>query len=285
MQFLSSLFLLASLIYSVSAHTTMSYPLPRSHIFNPNTLFKDYTCLTSPLNGGVGCLPKPFPCGGYPVDTKFSTVLIAGQKFNVTFYNPAAPNPDSSTDQARHNGGLCEFALSYNGGKTWTKIATYHKTCPDVLFGWTVKIPENAPTCDTLGQCIFSWSWINAAGNLEFYQNCADVKIIGKSITPLPEIDITKANLPDFEDAFFPEGDPSNSGNAKGSGPLAKDIAENLKPFPTKPEPEYASETIKCVEDKKSPYYIVYNNGKKTTHKCKGTKVCHQKDNNIVCKK
>ncbi|RHZ74359.1 hypothetical protein Glove_225g55 [Diversispora epigaea] len=285
MKFLTSLFLLASLIYSVSAHSSMSYPLPRGHPLNPNAPVKDYNCITAPLNGGVTCAPKPFPCGGYPVDTQFGTVLNAGEIFEVKFYNPGAPNPVPSSNQGRHNGGLCEFALSYDAGQTWTKIATYHKTCPDVFFGWKVKIPENAPSCTKLGQCIFSWSWINAVGNRELYQNCADVKIIGKSTTPLPKIDITKANLPMFPNTITPEGDPANTGNAKGSGPLASDVEANLKPFsttntqsiPPPKKPKCVNGAFKCKNSKKSPIYTICKNGKNVTLKCPGTLVCDQK--------
>lgn len=238
MKFLSSLFVLATLVYSASAHTTMSYPLPRGHPLNPFASVKDYSCLVAPLNGGPGCAPKPFPCGGYKPDTQFGTTLNAGEVFDVKFYNPSAgSNPSPDANQARHNGGLCEFALSYDGGKTYTKIATYHKTCPDVFFNWKVKIPDNAPTCDKLGDCIFSWSWINAVGNREFYQNCADVKIIGKSNTPLPKTGITVANLPGYPNVT-PEGDPSNNGNAKGSGPLPEDVAANLKGSGSGPGPD-----------------------------------------------
>jgi len=125
---------------------------------------------------------------------------------------------------------LCEFALSYDGGNTYTKIATYHKTCPDIFFtGWKVKIPDNAPSCDNAGKCIFSWSWINAIGNREFYQGCADIKIVGNSTKALPIIDITKANFPPlFNKIITPDSD-GNTGNSKGSGPLAEDVKANLK--------------------------------------------------------
>ncbi|CAG8563069.1 10997_t:CDS:2, partial [Diversispora eburnea] len=257
----------------------MSYPPARGHPLNPNTVV-DRDCLTAPLNGGPGCPAKPFPCGGYPVDSAFGVTFNAGQVFEVQFQNPGVPNPTDTSDQGRHNGGLCEFALSYNGGSTWTKIATYHRTCPDVFYRWPVKIPENAPTCDTLGQCILSWSWINALGNREFYQNCADVRIMGQSTTPLPIIDITKANLPEFGTTLTPEGDPANTGNARGSGPLAEDVTANLQPFapgttntqpsPKKPSPSCEEGIIRCVRNNRSPYYIACHNGKKTTLKCKG---------------
>ncbi|CAG8605179.1 4084_t:CDS:2 [Ambispora leptoticha] len=223
-----------SCVAVVSAHTTIVYPLPRGHPLNPNAAVKDYTCITAPLTPSGNCSTgKPFPCGGYPKDTNITQVFYAGDIISVKFWTSSVPNgpqPGSeSTDQARHNGGLCEFSLSYDGGKTYTVIATYHQTCPDIFFDWKVKIPDAAPSCDNPGNCIFSWSWINANGNREFYQNCADIKLIGNSTRPLPIIDITRANLPPlFTNNVTPPGDPANTGNFKGSGPSSYDISANL---------------------------------------------------------
>jgi len=211
----------------------MKSPLPRGHPLNPNAAKKDTACITAPLIGGIGCPRKTFPCGGYPVDKKITQVFKAGEIINITFWNPNFPNgpspADAKSDQARHNGGLCEFALSYDGGKTYTVIGTYHKTCPDIFFSWPIKIPDNAPNCDNPGQCIFSWSWINAVGNREFYQNCADVKIEGNSTKPLPIKDITRANFPPlFPKIYTPQGDRANTGDQKGSGPSQSDVAGNM---------------------------------------------------------
>ncbi|RIA91932.1 Lytic polysaccharide monooxygenase, partial [Glomus cerebriforme] len=199
MKFSSALFaIFATFIASVSSHSSMSFPPTRSHPLNKNAADIDFDCILAPLNGGSGCAPKKFPCGGYPQDKKIVTTFKAGEVIS-----------DKQKDQARHNGGLCEFSLSYDGGKTYTVIATYKKTCPDIFFdGWKVKIPENAPSCDSPGNCIFSWSWINAVGNREFYQNCADIKLEGNATEPLPIIDITRANLPPlFNKIVTPEGD------------------------------------------------------------------------------
>ncbi|KAG9302543.1 hypothetical protein G9A89_007247 [Geosiphon pyriformis] len=233
MKFTGSLAFLASSLALVSAHSSMMNPLPRGHPLNPNAATKDFACITAPYNGGAGCPVKPFPCGGYQPDTKVTQVYKAGEIIDVKFWNPNFPNAltaaDADRDQARHNGGLCEFSLSYDGGVTYTVIATYHRTCPDIFFSWKVKIPENAPTCDKPGKCIFSWSWINALGNREFYQNCADVKIVGKSTKPLPIIDITRVNLPPkFPTIISPTGDSANRGNEKGSGPLQSDVDANM---------------------------------------------------------
>ncbi|CAG8445613.1 3682_t:CDS:2 [Ambispora leptoticha] len=233
MKFFSTFGILTSCVAAVSAHSSMVFPAPRGHPQNPNAAVKDYNCITAPLNPGAVCSGKTFPCGGYPMDTQITQVFHAGDIVSVKFWNsqfPNGPQPgDAGANQARHNGGLCEFALSYDGGVTYTVIGTYHETCPDIFFDWKVKIPENAPSCDNPGKCIFSWSWINAVGNREFYQNCADIKLVGNSTKPLPIIDITRANLPpQFPQIMTPPGDPDNSGNAEGSGPSASDVSANL---------------------------------------------------------
>ncbi|CAI2161952.1 15866_t:CDS:1 [Funneliformis geosporum] len=234
MKFSSALIaVFATLVSTVSSHTTISFPPPRGHPLNENAAVQDFECISAPLNGGSGCAPKKFPCGGYPKDKKIVTTFNAGEVFEVKFFNqnfPELKDEDKQNDQARHNGGICEFALSYDGGESYTVIATYKKTCPDIFFdGWKVKIPENAPSCDSPGDCIFSWSWVNALGNREFYQNCADIKIVGNATEPLPIIDITRANLPPlFEKILTPEGDDSNNGNAIGSGPRKEDVEANL---------------------------------------------------------
>jgi hypothetical protein len=213
---------------AVCGQMAIQYPVPRGHPSNKYSTFKDSACITAPLNGGAGCPPKPFPCGGYPIDSQVTTVLKAGEVFNVSFWHPDQ-NVTNVPSEERHNGGLCEFALSYDGGKSYTVIATYHKTCPDIFFTWPVKIPQHAPSCYTRGQCIFSWTWINAIGNREFYQNCVDVRIEGDATEPLPIRDITRANLPPvFTEIIVPDGDPSNSGNAEGSGPNASDVTANM---------------------------------------------------------
>ncbi|CAG8642208.1 31667_t:CDS:2, partial [Racocetra persica] len=291
---ITTLITLFSTISIVSAHTSMLYPPVRGHPKNPNAAVKDFDCIIAPLNGDGGCKPKPFPCGGYPVDSQIVTTFKAGQVIDVKFFNPNFPDiktADPSRDQARHNGGLCEFALSYDGGKTYTVIATYHKTCPDIFFeNWKVKIPENAPSCDNPGKCIFSWSWINAVGNREFYQNCADIKLIGNSTEALPIIDITRANLlPVFTNIITPEGDPLNSGNAKGSGPLPEDVKANLalkigpdskknnpndganKPSESNATcPDSDNGKMTCVNAGASSDFATCSNGKQVIRQCPG---------------
>lgn len=59
--------------------------------------------------------------------------------------------PPKNIEQARHGGGMCEFSLSYDGGKSFHVIGTYTKTCPDAAYKWPIKIPDNVPSCNDPG--------------------------------------------------------------------------------------------------------------------------------------
>ncbi len=255
--------------------------MPRAHPlsfkFGLDNKDIDFECMEGPLNKGKNtekCVKKElnFPCGGYVPNEKLVTRFEAGQIFNVSFFSQGLNdsiffNNDQNRfyvdkelfdknhakdNQGRHNGGDCEFALSYDGGRSFTKIATYHKSCPDMAYNWTVKIPENAPSCKTgvndkkLGDCIFSWNWLSNITQ-EFYQNCADIEIIGNLTAPLKIVDITKANLagifdtkiniigekpkcaPDFIEDSSPGSGKVAICNAEGNGPLTIDTDTNLR--------------------------------------------------------
>jgi len=214
------------LLSSASAHCDMGYPPPRAHPLIKLAAGIYYECIMGQINECVDCAPKPLLCGGYKPDKKFGTVIKAGEVIKVNFYNqnvPRGKKDDRSKNQGRHNGGLCQFSLSYDGGKNFVVISEYHRTCPDVFYDWKVKIPDNIPSCDKLGKCIFSWSWINNTGNREFYQNCADVKIIGKKGAPaLKGPKMLIANLKGYP-TLTPPGEQPFRGNFAGKGPLKGD--------------------------------------------------------------
>ncbi|KAJ3128716.1 hypothetical protein HK098_003708 [Nowakowskiella sp. JEL0407] len=181
----------------------------------------------APLNGGSGCKPKPFPCG-YRKDAVITQTLKAGELINVSFMNQNFPKGgrkgDEKKDQGRHSGGLCEFSLSVDDGKSFHMIANYSRGCPDIFFKFPVRIPNNIPTSDN---AIFAWTWINASGN---HMNCADVTLIGISSGVLSGPDITKANLPGvrgFDRTIFPYADVNSISNAKGPGPNESEINRN----------------------------------------------------------
>ncbi|KAJ2672606.1 hypothetical protein IWW42_002760 [Coemansia sp. RSA 1085] len=101
----------------------------------------------------------------------------AGQQVTIKF-NPSA---------AIHSGGHCQFSISYDNGKTFAVIHEELQYCflgskpasvtntPQV-HEYSFTLPKNLPSSD---KAVFSWTWINASGNREFYMNCADVSIKG----------------------------------------------------------------------------------------------------------
>ncbi|KAJ2007001.1 hypothetical protein H4R26_001056 [Coemansia thaxteri] len=101
----------------------------------------------------------------------------AGQPVTVEFHPHAAV----------HGGGHCQFSLSYDGGKTFVVIHDELRYCftggptssnTATTLTYTFNLPASLPSSD---KAVFSWSFFNAIGNREFYQNCADVSISGSS--------------------------------------------------------------------------------------------------------
>ncbi|KAJ1658710.1 hypothetical protein IWQ61_002095 [Dispira simplex] len=222
---------LSALVVGCLGHMYPSTPCMRGSPL-PNCKYpKPDFDLTSPIgSGGNPAFPichhtEPYPS---PVAT-----YQAGSSITVTFETSAI-----------HNGGNCEFSLSYDGGKTFVSIQTILKTC--FLNGKTfnVPIPKDAPS----GKTVFAWSWVNATGNREFYMTCSDIEIQGtpggKIVGPrmiTPNYDASSPHIGEFGNgkadggakyytdrptitvtasggASVPEG---NSGNQKPSGGVA----------------------------------------------------------------
>ncbi|KAF9958909.1 hypothetical protein BGZ72_010721 [Mortierella alpina] len=200
-----------------------------------NSGFVDYNCRDAPLyvdcGGGVG---KTFPCGGYPPDTQVVQSFQAGQVINVRFGNaqfgsPGQPPLTPGSNQARHAGGLCEFSLSYDQGRTFGVFARYHGSCPDMFYDWPVKLPENLPSCES---CIFGWSWINAAATqAEYYMACADIKIVGANSggSLPPEIANTPLRLANMPGYSYYRAAGDQYGNTKSDGPNPSEVALNMQ--------------------------------------------------------
>ncbi|KAJ1718636.1 hypothetical protein LPJ61_006535, partial [Coemansia biformis] len=172
---------IAALAGSAAAHMALTYPCPR---YSPHCATKprlpagvadyDYSLKTplSSSNGGSKPLCKYTKAWPQPVAS-----WTAGQSVTVTFQK----------DGAGHGGGHCQFSMSYDGGKTFVVIHEELEHCffngpstsnqPQV-FQYTFNLPQALPASNS---AIFSWSWVNAMGNREFYMNCADVTISGTS--------------------------------------------------------------------------------------------------------
>jgi hypothetical protein len=118
-----------------------------------------------PFNGGADLNPAQAMCHGSR--GKHNEPLQAGGSLAVKLEGTAS-----------HNGGGCQFGLSYDNGNSFTLLMTTDVSCP-IKLDWNVPIPAEAPSCDS---CVFAWGWIpKSSGGPEYYMNCAEVQVIGKS--------------------------------------------------------------------------------------------------------
>lgn len=169
----------------------MTSPAPRKSQFHSAYLSEqnvDYA-MNSPLNNGF-----PYPCRGYPQGASAGT-YSAGSAIHVTIAGEAA-----------HNGGHCQFALSYDNGENFVVVKDVRNNC---LIGsgleFDIVIPPGAPSSDNV---VFAWSWINKTGNREYYMNCADIKVQGSNRGRLTGPKLLVANIPGYPliDEFTVEG-------------------------------------------------------------------------------
>ncbi|KAG0332527.1 hypothetical protein BG000_009943 [Podila horticola] len=142
-------------VLSVDAHVALKSPCPRYGAFAgcpapPKGQKIDYDIRT-PI-GVHGRVDFPI-CKHKAPFTGKRAVYKAGQTIKTDYDVGAA-----------HGGGHCQWALSYDNGKTW-------------VYSANVKIPANAPS----GKVTFMWLWNNAIGNRELYSNCADIEIKGSN--------------------------------------------------------------------------------------------------------
>ncbi|KAF9912401.1 hypothetical protein EC991_011093 [Linnemannia zychae] len=210
---LGILLLAAVLLGSTEAHVALAYPVPRGGFG------------TKQFNGRVhtwvGYEKFKYPCGGFKPGP--TTNLKAGQLIPVRFWTGGMDEVDTLPKKkvrktSRHGGGMCEFSLSNDGGKSFHVIASYSKTCPDVNYEWPVRIPDNIPSCHTAGKCLFAWSWTPATVE-QFYHNCADITIDGATNGSLPKQTIQLYNFGKHPKKTFP-GD----GLKMSSGPLPEEV-------------------------------------------------------------
>lgn len=139
----------------VAAHMHMEGPAPRNFKGNPYVQNIDYD-IDTPITIGE------FPCKNV-APLASTTTVQAGSSLQVTLAGGAP-----------HNGGNCEFSVSYDQ-KTWVVLKTVLGNCMMPQLTYDVPIPSTAPN----GKVSFSWSWVNRSGNREFYQNCADITVAG----------------------------------------------------------------------------------------------------------
>ncbi|KAG0283622.1 hypothetical protein BGZ96_011976 [Linnemannia gamsii] len=155
---------------TVQAHVGLSYPCARYH-------------------PAAGC---PAPPAGQSIDYDINAPIGTKDTINMPICKHTVPYSKRSTFKAgqtiqtkysvgaAHGGGHCQWALSYDNGKSWVVIKTLIRDCLKNAQGTytaPVQIPANAPS----GKATFMWLWNNAIGNRELYSNCADIEIQGKN--------------------------------------------------------------------------------------------------------
>ncbi|KAG0267956.1 hypothetical protein DFQ27_007827 [Actinomortierella ambigua] len=166
----------SSIALVTEAHVSFRFPCPRRASYNEcpqpksdsdwNLVDYDSISPVGSFNGINDPIPKhpaSFP-GNRPVFT-------AGLNVNTT-YEVDAP----------HNGGTCQWTLSYDNGKTQVVIQDWFRNClRDAKHGRrytvSVKIPANAPS----GPALLTWLWNNNEGSREMYASSADVVIQGSN--------------------------------------------------------------------------------------------------------
>ncbi|KAH7346490.1 hypothetical protein BKA65DRAFT_502578 [Rhexocercosporidium sp. MPI-PUGE-AT-0058] len=203
---------LVALITTASAHMEMKWPPALSGRYNGFTVTQDNNN-HAPLSPDG----SDFPCRSHLSDlgTPAGASVVtwnAGAEYNFTITGAI----EAPTAPAFHNGGSCQAALSYDGGKTWKVIHSYQGACPTSTGGsFKFNIPSDAET----GGAVFAWLWWNHTGNREMYMNCASVTIASGS-GPVPAVpfakrpDIFRANIgngcktADEVDVIFPNPGP-----------------------------------------------------------------------------
>lgn len=157
--------------------------------------------MTSPLAADG----SNYPCKGYntaanyaklnPVATLTAgtslAVELAGEPFAEFLSRRSSLTLLShSTGTATHGGGSCQWAVSYDEGKTFAVIASIIGACP-IGLKFDVPIPANLPSAT---KATLSWTWMNNLGNREMYQECSLVSITGSSSTSYTGPSLFRAN-------------------------------------------------------------------------------------------
>ncbi|KAI9474927.1 hypothetical protein BX667DRAFT_507203 [Coemansia mojavensis] len=105
-----------------------------------------------------------------------------------------------STHGSPHDGGHCEWSLSYDHGQTFVVVHRKLSYCfysdeNQLVTNYTFTLPADVPNSDS---AILMWSWVNAMGNREFYTNCADIAISGSTSASFTGPQVTILNYPGY---------------------------------------------------------------------------------------
>ena len=78
---------------------------------------------------------------------------------------------DGEGNLAPHSGGSCQASLSFDNGKTWKVLHTWHGGCPRGVKYQSERAGPNqlfffhVPAETRAGQALFSWSWFPVTPN------------------------------------------------------------------------------------------------------------------------
>ncbi|KAJ1993719.1 hypothetical protein H4R33_000574 [Dimargaris cristalligena] len=180
-----------------------------------------------------------------------STALI----FNALITGGTADIKFSSVG-VHHEGGHCQFSLSYDNGAKFFDIHTTLGDCKMAGKSVSIPIPSDAPAAK---KAVLAWSWVNKVGVRGFYMNCADVTITNTSASKTTEF----YSRPRMVIANFPGGVtigefpndtndgreyyPSDSRSGSGDSEKPKDP---VIPLPTSTSEEGSDSTPKKKNNK-----------------------------------
>ena len=114
-----------------------------------------------------------YPCKGYHKDLSITA--------KVSTLTPGQPYTVILRGDNHHQGGSCQFGLSYDGGANFGVVYSIIGGCPtDVTASYTFIVPPDLPSGKNV---IFAWSWWAKVGAFksEIYQNCAHVEVAGNN--------------------------------------------------------------------------------------------------------
>ncbi|ORY80245.1 hypothetical protein BCR35DRAFT_304434 [Leucosporidium creatinivorum] len=219
---MAALVALLHLALPVLAHIELKSPPGINSKFDPQTAEadKDYS-MTSPLNADG----SNYPCKGYNTAANYAKLnsvdtLVAGSDYTITLDGTAT-----------HNGGSCQFAISYDQGSTFAVIASIIGGCP-IGLEFTIPIPEDLPSAS---KATFSWTWENFSGNREMYMNCAIVDISGSDATSYTGPSLFRANTfadgscitTEGEEIVYPNPGPSVQYLGASTSSSAQTVLDN----------------------------------------------------------
>lgn len=204
-----------------------------AHIVSPHM----FLASPKPIEGAASKDPlmadgSNFPCHGAALPKEGGQIMDAGSSFPLRF--DLGPN---GSNTAVHGGGSCQVAITYDtdadmlqNPSNWHVIYSIEGGCPSSSAGnlrnasycsspgqaecvhtWEVPLPASLRS----GHAILSWTWFNALGEREMYQNCANVEIVGgtgEEVDSLPAMYVANigpagvcTSSPEWTNVAFPD--------------------------------------------------------------------------------